>query len=380
MNFISFSKHIYHNRVVRIMAGIVITGAAAIVLFAFFFTRICASSQPDFKPIQEQPPAEIKQIEGSIQGYHRTEETTYITFPEWYLVFNPQEYAAFLSKNLPSGFRYFSSVTQAWGSYCRVYGIATRNYPPNPGNQVVEAVIVTSFSVENIIKGVYENTFGRISEWLGSNERTEEDNYAAAVATEYGTFIPTRPWYEFPFGQKLSGLWKETPLFGRHLLRKWERKFFLSLEYGVKDVYARLIGIGTHTAYGVAETEVYAHVKNAPASIFGDQRIRKIRDLGNNSYIITLPHYQGFTDTAPTLARTGLQFLDIAGNDEILMSVIAPRAWKYDISKANVLFKMDLMTTGESERLVIQMPVRSLCDSLRTLETESVRIEHLFDY
>ncbi|MEI7719832.1 MAG: hypothetical protein WCI89_01330 [bacterium] len=348
------------------------------ILFVIVFNARCSSAQPNFKTVNEQIPAEFKTAENDIKDYSRAEESTYLTFPEWYLVFNPQEYGKFIGENKPSGFPYFSSIGQFWGSYCQVYGITKRNYPFNVGDHLMEVVIGTSFSVEYAVKGVWENTIGRVSEWLGGSQ-TEEDVYAAKVAQEYGAFIPTDPWYQFPYGKKFIGLWTETHFFGSHFLRKLERKVFLSLEYGVKTGYALLIRIGTHAVYGIADTEIYVSAKNVPDSIFQDPRVRKIKDLGNGSYIMAVPHYQGFTDVMPVLARQSIQFVDFAGNDEILLTAVAPQSWNSDLKNGIVLFTMNMMTSSD-KRITVQAPAKSLSMIIVQLESEGVKIEHLYDY
>src|SRR5437762_8700 len=81
------------------------------VICAIIFNYHCSSAQPNFKPV---PPitAEEKAASDGIEDYSRPVASTYLTFPEWYLVFNPQEYAQFLSNQKPSGFPYFSSIGQ----------------------------------------------------------------------------------------------------------------------------------------------------------------------------------------------------------------------------------------------------------------------------
>jgi len=364
----------------RIFLGLALTATAAIVLAVIVFHAVGGAAQRDFRPVHDPVSAEHMAMMKGIPNYLRTEESTYLTFPEWYLVFNPQEYAEFLSRNPPSGFPYFKSIGQFWGGYAQVYGITKRGYPFNMGDHLMEVVIGTSFTVEYVIKGIYENTAGRISEWLGGGAHTEEDAYAAKVAREYGDFIPTRAWYDFPFGQKLGGLWSTTAFLGKYPLRKFERKYFLSTEYGVKAVYAWLIRMASHSVYGLADTEVYTTVKNAPARIFENPDVKKIKDLGDGTCVITVPHYQGFTDTVPSLARQGVQFLDLAGADEILVTVIAPAGWKYDLGEGSELFTMEILTGAGLRRVAVQAPVKSLGAMLREFEARGIRLEHLFDY
>lgn len=130
------------------------------------------------------------------------------------------------------------------GSICAV---TKREFPFNAGAHVMLAVIGTSFTVENGLKGLYETTIGRLSEWTGTTN-TPEDAFAQRVALEYGRFMHTVPWYEFPFAARLKTLWKETPTRGPHFVRKWERRFALTAEYGAKAAYGWVICAGERPA------------------------------------------------------------------------------------------------------------------------------------
>ena len=56
-------------------------------------------------------------VTAGIADYARPEDETYLSYPEWYIVWSYQEKADFQEKNLPSGFPFFGAVRQYWGSY-----------------------------------------------------------------------------------------------------------------------------------------------------------------------------------------------------------------------------------------------------------------------
>ena len=341
---------------------------------------VARNAQADFRPIHEPIAAEHSAFIAQTPKYQRPEDATYLSFPEWYLVFNPQEYAESLRHRPPSQFPYFKSTAQFWRGYAEVYGIARRHYRYNFGANLMVAVIGTSSTVEWSVKGGYENTVGRLSEWIGGGALTDEDTFAADVARDYGNFIPTRPWFEFPYGQKFVALWSATNFFGPHFVRKWERKFFLSFEYGAKWLYAAVIRAASHAVYGVADTEIYASAHHIPDAAFAIPGIKKVKSLGAGAWVVTLPHYQGFTDTVPALARLGVDFDEVAGNDEILLTLIAPAAWNYNLTDGRPLFAMDRLTDAAQKRVAVQVPIKSLGKILREIESGGLRLEHLFDY
>jgi hypothetical protein len=165
-------------------------------------------------PNPTSQPGTRKAAVSDIKGYSRPEGDAYLSLPEWYIVWSYQEKADFQQSNLPSGFPYFGAVRQYWTSYCCVSRLIKGKYGSNLGEQVMLVVIGTSFSAEYILKGLYEKTIGRFSEWTSNHQFTGEDRYAYRVAKEYADFVQVRPFYEFRFAHQLKGLWAENSLWG----------------------------------------------------------------------------------------------------------------------------------------------------------------------
>ena len=352
------------------------------VLF-FWFILYANLLQKDFTPIKSLSDKSSKDLlvaESKIPGYFKPEESTYLTYPEWYLVFNPQEYARFLKENNPSAFPYFGSIKQFWQGYANVYAITIAHYPFNFGNHLMLGVIGTSYTVEYLIKGLYENSIGRLFELLSRGQRTDEEDFAAEVAKQYGDFVPTDPWFQFPFGKKFQELWTGVHFLGPNFIRKFERRIIISAELGIKYIYAGLIGLGSHAVFGIADTEVFCAVKGSSDSLFHRPPFRILAKLDSNIYLIAVPHYQGFTDQIPFLANSGIQFIDLAGNDEILMTVIGPRNGNPDFPGGKVLFELPVLTDSNMRRIAVQVDVRKLSEALVGLSKDSLVLEHLFDY
>jgi hypothetical protein len=118
-------------------------------------------------------------------------------------------------------------------------------------------VIGVSTAIEYGLKGLYENTIGRLSELNFPDGGTAEDKYGK-VARDYATLIATKGWYEFGFMNAFKGLWTQVPMTGPGMFRKWERRFALSAEYLVKAMYASVIGAGTAAGYTPDELTRYA--------------------------------------------------------------------------------------------------------------------------
>jgi hypothetical protein len=322
---------------------------------------------------------DIQNVIADVKGYARDESSTYLTLPEWYIVYSTEEYASYIKDNPPSRFPYFGSIRQYWGYYRDICRITKGEYPFDTGVHLMLMVIGASFSAENAVKGLYENSLGRVTEWVSSHD-TEEDAFAYKTAREYGTFMHTVPWYEFPFGTKLAGLWRDTPFWGPHVIRKWERRAALSTEYGVKAAYGWIIRRTTQAAYEPEDLEIHVWIDHAPEAIFSDPRVRKVKEMSPRSFIVIIPRYEEFTDIVTKLAEQGVQFHDIAGNDEILLTAIAPSNWEYDLRDGQLVLRKAILTKPDMNRIAVKAPVRSLQSILTALRTRGIRVEHLYDY
>ena len=153
----------------------------------------------------------------------RGADQTFLTFPEWYLVYSPAEYAAYIVGERPSQFPYFAHIGQFWQSYGAVYDRIKNEFDFNLDYHVMVMVIGVSTTAEYSIKGAYELTIGRLLESTRTHGMTEEDEIGAKVAQDYVDFIYLRPWYEFDFLASLKSLWTDTSFFGPDMLRKLER-------------------------------------------------------------------------------------------------------------------------------------------------------------
>lgn len=313
----------------------------------------------------------------------RSEGQTFLTLPEWYIVFSAEEYAQTLAREAPSHFPYFSSNSQFWSSYRAMYQRTRDQYPANTEYHTMNCVIGVSYSLENLIKGVYENTIGRITEWFadadGGVPDTAEDRYAAEVASEYNTFIRTYPWYEFPYWEKFKGLWKLDSSRDVSWIRKWERRFILSIEYGAKTLYASAIGAASHSAYGVEELTTNAWVY-VPESAPSTPHVITINAINATEQIVRMPRYEGFRDTARAFIANGGQFRQIAGNNFVSMTVVAPRGFRFTRADGEVTTRWPVLTDNTHERAMIFVPVRSLHTIIPSLEQRGVTIDHVFDF
>jgi FAD/FMN-containing dehydrogenase len=329
-------------------------------------------------PLSEQVRAKLHQR----PGYLRDGGQTFLSHPEWYIVYSYDEYAAHLQKSLPSSFPYVDSIGQYWTHYLEANRMVGSAYPTNWGYQLMLWIIGVSYSVEYTVKGLYENTVGRVSEWLAGNEPVDEDRYAHQVAKDYGDFTHLRPWYEYDFWSKLQGLWTQTPLWGKGFLRKWERKLSMSLELGMKAGYGWLIAAGSGAVYDPEADQMQMVVAHAVGAAPADARLKVLEPLGAGRVLAATPRYDGFRDAMLSLARSGsaLELEEIAGNREILLTGVAPRNWRYAGTRGHVVYTLPMPADRERKRVTVRVPTTQLLALLREAQQSGLVVDHIYDY
>ena len=316
--------------------------------------------------------------------HRRGEEQTFLTYPEWFLVHSPAEYATYVREHTPSDFPFWGHIGQLWRSYGAVTR-ATRDYPFNLGYHLMICVIATSTTVEYAIRSAYETVIGRLSELTAVHGLTEEDRYGARVAQDYVEFIRVQPWYEYDFLARLRGLWRETSLIGPDPLRKWERKYALTTEYGIKAAYGWLIKKATKASYDQPMPVTAVIVDRLPAN-FRTQLpdLKVLLEVPGGRALVTVPRYDAFKPHAVALAKGGASFREIAGNAtdaRILVTVLTPAEWRPAFAGTSVLFEDPILTRPGHKRVALVLPVGELASALNGLSgTRGVEIEHIYDY
>jgi hypothetical protein len=315
-----------------------------------------------------------------VPGKHRrTADQTYLTFPEWFLVFSPDENAELLEAGgAPSTFPFFGHVRQFWGAYRQVID-ATRAYPFNGEYHTMIGVIGVSTTVEYGLKGAYETLVGRLTELTTTPNATPEDRLATQQARAYVEFVRVRPWYEFDFMRGLEALWTDTPLWGPDPLRKWERRYILTTEWLVKAAYGAVLEKAAHSTYAIPQITTYA-VLDGPVAALPGAGVPAPEQRAGGHALVALPRYQGFTTAAIALAQRGVGFVEIAGNtDVILASVVVPVAQPAPPG-VRVRIRQPILTRPGYERRVFEVPVAQLGPWLAAHAARGDRIEHVFDY
>lgn len=314
------------------------------------------------------------------KGYRRALDNTYFTFPEWYIVYSFEDFGRFLDHSSESQFGYLRHILGFWKSFCTI----NRAVPPAVESRfdvkMMIYVIGISYSAEYAVKGLYENTIGRVFEWTRGPKLTPQDEFARAVLQDYAAFLYTVPWYKYPFRDTLNGLMAitaPTP----STLRSWERDFALGTEYFLKIGYAKAIQKALDASSDDEPRDIMFVVATLPPDVLAaEPRIKPIRTLSPDWQLVQAPRYKALTDILSGLLDRGYRVAEIAGNRDILITVIAPASAKLDIRDTTELFSLDLDAKPGFRRAGLKARIDRLVEIKRALTDKGASLEHFYDY
>lgn len=314
------------------------------------------------------------------KGYLRAASQTYLTLPEWFIVFSADEVADWMRRAPPSAFPYVRSVAQFWRIYAHVLRATWAD--SEWGYQLMIAVIGPSYTLEYLVKAAYENVIGRLTELtLRGGESplpTAEDRFLAEVWRDYAKFIHARPWYEYPFAAKLRALWTLPGAIDRTLPRSVERRLGATFGLGLKSAWGFAIRKSSQSAYDPEAETIEAWTRRAPGVRVPATVSRE--PLDQRSEILKLPRYEPFTAAVVALASSGVHFVEIAGNDRILVTLLAPREWSDIRGRGDVLLEWPILTRPDAKRIALTVDVARLDQVLPSLAADHVTIDHVYDF
>lgn len=297
----------------------------------------------------------------------RPEARTYMVYPEWHIVYAYEGYAKALQDGHPHNFPYINAVTGFWSSLCGLTAKADELGEAGFNSKATIYTIGASFTLEMLFKAAYEETIGRLFT-LGAP--SPQDQVEADMADDYATFLQQVPWYKYDFPAWSKVLWKADPVG----IRGWERRIALGLEWGAKTQYAKLIAQAA-AGLGADELTMQIAVKNLPESI---EHVTIQKRQGDVT-IAQVPRYRIFTAIAQQIAQNGGQFLEIAGNDDILISYLGATAPQLP-DGAQLISTTSRVGFAEENRYLIAVNIPNLSATLQSLATQSGGLEHIYDY
>ena len=321
----------------------------------------------------------IEQEREEIKGYYRQEEQTILTVPEWYLVFNPKEYADYLEEGKnPSDFPFYASIDEYWKLYDRSMTLVSDAYPENAEYLTMLQVIGVSVTMEYAAKIIYENTIGSLVGWFANGTLSDQEKTINAAQRAYSDFIYHTAWYEFQFLPWIKKVWTVSNTAESSWLRKIERTLFFTVEFSFKAAYAQLIEWAAKASYEEPVTSIYL-LANTEDVIQQTPDIKIISEQEDKK-IIGVTRWGAFTESLVKLSDEDIDILEIGGNDEIVVSVLMNDAQNIAFNGTQVLYESRVVTNKDRKRAVCMMPVNSLLLFINYATSEGYEVEHIFDY
>lgn len=318
----------------------------------------------------------IERQRASIKGYYKDEAQSFLTVPEWYLVFNPKEYADFLEAgNNPSDFPFYQSIDEYWTLYDRSRKLVSEAYPHNEEYVTMLNVIGVSITMEYGAKMLYENTIGRLFSWFSNGTDSDQEKVIIEAQRAYSDLIYDKAWYEFEFMPWVGKVWSTSNSANSNWFRKVERMLFFTAEFTFKAGYASLIEWAAKASYEEPVTDIYLL---AMADSTHTSGLNVVHAQGDKK-LISIKRWGEFTKEILRIAGRDINILEIAGNDEIVVSLLTKKNTALSPG-AELLYTSQVVTDAGMERHVYLMPVSRLLDFVRGGKARGFEVEHVFDY
>ena len=307
-------------------------------------------------------------------AFQRPEANTYLAYPEWHVVYAYDGLAHVLKTGDEHAFEYLGTVARYWSTACELTRDASRHGAAGWGTRSRLHTIGVSFTADMFVKGAYEETIGRFTAWLRGPQKTAQDAAIAATVADYAASLHQAPWYRYPFAQKAHDLW--TP--PAESLRAWERRLGIGLEFEVKAVSAKVIERAV-AATGEAQLVVRSVVSGIDAKAL--ERIQGVKVIGRrgDGVEIETPRSDSFTRILVEIARQGGTIREIAGNDEIMVSLTIRDGGSAPAERGTIIDRMP-RDGMPGQRLLLNVEMAELAAFLRAHAIGDPGLERVFDY
>ena len=307
--------------------------------------------------------------------FQRREANTYLTYPEWHIVYAYDGLAEVLERGDEHRFDHWASIAGFWRSTCSVMRVADEHGGADWDTRSMIHTIGVSFTAEMSAKAAYEETIGRAAAALRGQKKTAQDTAVAQISADYATFLRQTPWYKYPFAVKRHELWS-APARG---VRAWERRVGIGLELAAKAAYARVIAAAV-AAQAPAALLIRSVVTGIDQNTLAGIPTTTIVAVRPGGIEIETPRYDLFTRILAEIARRGGTMREIAGNDDIMVTVTVPAgADAPRLPRGHVIMRMP-RDGFASDRLLVDLKVSDLTSLLEAYPLGDPGVEHVFDY
>ncbi|MEE9427523.1 MAG: hypothetical protein V3V25_05165 [Paracoccaceae bacterium] len=301
-------------------------------------------------------------------AHHRAESRSYMTYPEWHIVHAYDDYAQVISTGDPHDYAYFAGIKGFWTSLCALSKSSAQHGGFSTTSKQTIYTIGVSFTAELAMKALYEETIGRIATLVRGPDHTPLDDLSAKQAAQYAKFLQQVPWYKWDFPADVAALMAaKTDSF-----RDTERAIALGLEFGAKSKYAGVIAAAV-ASVGADELTLRMVVTDIERPVLAGYDMVQIVATHPQGTEIETPRYRVLTHILDELAQDGANFIEVAGNDDIMLTAISNAPYP------SALHSFKRQGYGDFRHL-ISLNVIDLADTLRSFNATPITLEHIHDY
>ncbi len=308
--------------------------------------------------------------------WQRDEAKTFLDYPKDHVAYAQAGLANVLRTGDEHEFDFTGSIVGYWTSYCELNKLAGQHGATETDDRIPLHLTGAGFTLDMVLKAAYEETLGRLFISNRGEEKTPQDLRAAQVAQDHARFLRDAPWYDYDYDAAIEALWAE-PL--PQQMRGWERRLALGGEWTAKSVAAGIVAGRMDDAasrHGPLHA-VVTGLQSAQLNAMPDVAIAV--DHPNYAIIRTLDG-RHFTGTLQAIADAGGRILEIAGNDEIMMSLISPEPVPMStIAPHRVITILD-RDGFDDKRVLVIVEIPELAALLVKLNDSVVDVERVYPY
>ena len=283
---------------------------------------------------------------------------TFLAYPEWHIVYAYEDYATALETGAPRDMDWLRQIGGFWSSLCVLMAEADAAGGAASMTSTVYTIGV-SFTAEMALKGAFEESLGALTYQPGPVADLERE-----MARDYAGFLLQTPWYRYPFQDWISRL-EALPLEG---WKDRSRRAALGLEWAGKAAWA---GVITDLAATMPPDALRMDVALTDMEGIPLPDGWKQAETTDDVQVFGVDRYRAFTTALLPVLSQGAVPREIAGNDVILVSVLADElpVVPQDTSE---IYRYD---RGETTRVLLRVPVARLGELVAT----GVQVEHIYD-
>ncbi len=347
--------------------SIVLAGSVILLLLPVGYVETFCRDKPgpdSYNPVINQ------------KEFQRPEANSYLTYPEWHIIYAYEGLAKILKTGDEYDFDYAKSVGSFWSSFCDLNRKANRHGQRDFATRATIHIIGVSFTAEMAMKALYEETIGRVFAYLRGVKKTPQDIYSAEMTADYAKFLKQAPWYKYDFAAATEKLWA-MPV--TSLPRSWERRLALGGEWQVKNQYARAVTPAAKPP-GQAVLRIRSVITGLDADALQDIAGIDVIETTPDHVIIETPKYRKFTLILQQIIAKGGRITEIAGNDDIMLSAVGnPKSSPLNLVSGEII--SSIKRDGfDSKRLLISVKTEILVALFKELESQGLIVEHIYDY